>query len=171
MGGPGLQKFFLGLRASVWSKTKGGRAPGPLPWIRHCYWPRHSIHKNKQTPSPKICIAFVFHFSCVLQSSQEKLKTLERFRVKFTAIGKRQTRDSSWKCLKDEQVKTDLLQDRFYVGGKTRDIAIQLVLQQCCKTCCTFFLARFSVPLRTDLWNQGSCSLTSNFRSALSGGS
>ena len=107
MGGPGLQKFFLGLRASVWSKTKGGRAPGPLPWIRHCYWPRHSIHKNKQTPSPKICIAFVFHFSCVLQSSQEKLKTLERFRVKFTANGKRQTRDSSSKCLKDEQVKTD----------------------------------------------------------------
>ena len=33
------------------------------------------------------------------------------------------------------------------VGGKTRDIAIQLVLQQCCNTSCTFFVARFSVPL------------------------
>ena len=32
------------------------------------------------------------------------------------------------------------------VGGKTRNIAIQLVLQQCCKTSCTFFVARFSVP-------------------------
>ena len=34
------------------------------------------------------------------------------------------------------------------VGGKTRNIAIELVLQQCCKTSCTFFVARFSVPLR-----------------------
>jgi len=33
----------------------------------------------------------------------------------------------------------DLLQDRFDVGGKTRNIAIQFVLQQCCKTGCTFF--------------------------------
>ena len=33
------------------------------------------------------------------------------------------------------------------VGGKTRNIAIQLALQQCCKTSCTFFVARFSVPL------------------------
>ena len=40
----------------------------------------------------------------------------------------------------------DLLQDRFYVGGKTRNIAIQLVLQQCYRTSCTFFVARFSVP-------------------------
>ena len=32
------------------------------------------------------------------------------------------------------------------VSGKTRNIAIQLVLQQCCKTSCTFFAARFSVP-------------------------
>ena len=32
------------------------------------------------------------------------------------------------------------------VGGKTRNIAIQLVVQQCCKTSCTFFVARFSVP-------------------------
>ena len=39
-GGPGLQKnFFFALRASVWSKNKGGGggggSPGPLPWIRH----------------------------------------------------------------------------------------------------------------------------------------
>ena len=32
------------------------------------------------------------------------------------------------------------------VGGETRNIAIQLVLQQCCKTSCTFFVARFSIP-------------------------
>ena len=32
-------------------------------------------------------------------------------------------------------------------GGKTPNIAIQLVLQQCCKTSCPFFVARFSVPL------------------------
>ena len=32
------------------------------------------------------------------------------------------------------------------MGGKTRNIAIQLVLQQCCKTSCTFFVARFSEP-------------------------
>ena len=45
------------------------------------------------------------------------------------------------------QEQPDLLQDRFDVGGKTRNIAIQLVFQQCCKTSCTFFFARFSVPL------------------------
>ena len=29
--------FFSALRASVWSKNKGGEggSPGPLPWIRH----------------------------------------------------------------------------------------------------------------------------------------
>ena len=30
---------------------------------------------------------------------------------------------------------------------KARNITIQLVLQQCCETRCTFFFARFSVPL------------------------
>ena len=30
-------------------------------------------------------------------------------------------------------------------GGKTRNIAIQLVLQQCCRTSCTFSVARFTV--------------------------
>ena len=34
------------------------------------------------------------------------------------------------------------------LGSKTRNIAIQLVLQQCCNTSCTFFVARFSVPLQ-----------------------
>ena len=33
------------------------------------------------------------------------------------------------------------------MGGKTRNIAIQLVLQLCCRTSCTLFVARFSVPL------------------------
>ena len=41
----------------------------------------------------------------------------------------------------------DLLQDRFDVGGKTCSIAIELVLLQCCKTSCTFFVVCFSVPL------------------------
>ena len=45
--------------------------------------------------------------------------------------------------------KPDLLQDRFYVGGKTRSIAIQLVLQQCCKTSCKLFVA---VPLVCGQW-------------------
>ena len=37
------------------------------------------------------------------------------------------------------------------VGGKMRNIAIQLVLQQCCKTSCAFFVARFFVPLVSQL--------------------
>ena len=32
-----------------------------------------------------------------------------------------------------------------FVGGKTRNIAIQFAFQQCCKTSCTFFVARFTV--------------------------
>ena len=34
--------------------------------------------------------------------------------------------------------------NRFAEGGKTPNIAIQLVLLQCCKTGCTFFVARFT---------------------------
>ena len=30
-GMPGLKKIFFALRASVWSKNKGGGPPGPLP--------------------------------------------------------------------------------------------------------------------------------------------
>ena len=33
------------------------------------------------------------------------------------------------------------------MGGKTRNIAIQLGLQQCCKTSCTYFVARFTAAL------------------------
>ena len=44
-----------------------------------------------------------------------------------------------------------LLQD---VGGRARNIVIQLVLPQCCKTSYTFFVARFSVPLRSDDGNE-----------------
>ena len=33
------------------------------------------------------------------------------------------------------------------MGGKTRNIAIQLGLQQCCKTSCTFFVACFTAAL------------------------
>ena len=35
------------------------------------------------------------------------------------------------------------------MGGKTRNIAVQFVLQQCCKTSCMLFATRFSVPLAT----------------------
>ena len=35
----------------------------------------------------------------------------------------------------------------FFVRGKTHNIAIQLVLQKCYKTSCTFFVARFTVTL------------------------
>ena len=34
------------------------------------------------------------------------------------------------------------------MGGKTRNIAIQLLLQQYCKRSCTFFVARFTVSTR-----------------------
>ena len=34
-----------------------------------------------------------------------------------------------------------------FVGGKKRNIAIQLILQQCCEKSCTFFVALFTVPL------------------------
>ena len=44
------------------------------------------------------------------------------------------------------------LQGFFYVGGKTRNIAIQLVMQQCCKISYAFFFvfffALFTVPYR-----------------------
>jgi len=40
-GGRSQKKFFSVLRASVWSKNKGGQGPpGPLPWIRH--YSKHS---------------------------------------------------------------------------------------------------------------------------------
>ena len=36
-GGGVIQTLiFSALRASLWPKNKGVRAPGPLPWIRHC---------------------------------------------------------------------------------------------------------------------------------------
>ena len=46
----------------------------------------------------------------------------------------------------------DLLQDRFDAGGKTHNIAIQLFLQQCCKTsctsvCCPFFRTLGVIPV------------------------
>ena len=37
-------------------------------------------------------------------------------------------------------IPPDLLRDRFDVGaGQTHKIAIQFILQQCCKTSCMFF--------------------------------
>ena len=35
----------------------------------------------------------------------------------------------------------------FNVSDKTCNIAIHLILQQCCKTSCTFFVARFTEAL------------------------
>ena len=47
-------------------------------------------------------------------------------------------------------IKPVLQQIRLLTGlnmdGKTHNIAIELVLQQCCKTSCMFFVARFSAP-------------------------
>ena len=55
-------------------------------------------------------------------------------------------------CGFSTHIKAVLQQIRFLVtalkvDGKTRNIAIKLVSQQRCKTSCTFFVARFSVPL------------------------
>ena len=44
---------------------------------------------------------------------------------------------------------TNKVVNRFDVGGKTCNTAIQLVLQQGCNTSCTFFVVRFSVPVAT----------------------
>ena len=40
----------------------------------------------------------------------------------------------------------DLLKDRFELGSKMRNVALHLVLRQCCKTSFMSFVARFSVP-------------------------
>ena len=40
-------------------------------------------------------------------------------------------------------------------GGKTRNIVIQIVLQRCCKTSCTFFVTRFTVALVTKMTKKG----------------
>ena len=50
-----------------------------------------------------------------------------------------------------EHIKPVLQQIRLLTGlnlsGKKPNIGFQLILQQCCKTSCTFFVAHFSVPL------------------------
>ena len=55
-------------------------------------------------------------------------------------------------------MQPDLLQDRFDEGGKTRNIAIQLVLQQCCKTSRTFFVAVLPYLklflLKSEVWDR-----------------
>ena len=45
VGGRSPKEVFLALRASVWSKNKGG-APGPFRWIRHwfVFSLRHTLH-------------------------------------------------------------------------------------------------------------------------------
>ena len=49
------------------------------------------------------------------------------------------------------------------MGCKTRNIAIELVLQQCCKTSCKFFVARFSVPLEEIVALQFHCQCLPKF--------
>ena len=39
----------------------------------------------------------------------------------------------------------------FNVSDKTRNVAFHLILQQCCKTSCTFFVARFTEALVVSL--------------------
>ena len=47
-GAPGLKKYFSALRASVWSKNKGGpEAPRPLPWIGNCQVKLFFVGKEK----------------------------------------------------------------------------------------------------------------------------
>ena len=41
----------------------------------------------------------------------------------------------------------DMLRDRIDVGGKMHNIAIQLILQQCCQTSWIIFVAHFTIPL------------------------
>ena len=56
-----------------------------------------------------------------------------------------------------------MLQDRFDVGGKTRNITIQFVLQQSCNTGCVLvFFARFSVPQRKEVKRHFSLPQTHN---------
>ena len=66
--GQSPKKIFSGLRASVWSKTKGGERGRPLPWICHCICHLHISHNTLHFPPPKkkkkkICITF---FSFIL---------------------------------------------------------------------------------------------------------
>ena len=42
------------------------------------------------------------------------------------------------------------------MGGKTSNIAFHFVLQECCKTSCTFFLVLFPVPLDMIIANEES---------------
>ena len=57
-------QFFKNLHQKWTSKTA----------IRHLYISHDAPHLPP--PPPKFCITFVFHFSCVLQPSQEKLNTM-----------------------------------------------------------------------------------------------
>ena len=51
------RKFFSALRASVWSKDKGGsRTLGPLPWIPHCYLSYLKPTASDRKEHPWCCI-------------------------------------------------------------------------------------------------------------------
>ena len=78
------QKVFFGLWASLWSKNEGGGvgAPGPLPWIPHCYVTKAvSIKKKTNVGSARrvkwlIKPSFNYMFTCSL-FSHPMLKCVE----------------------------------------------------------------------------------------------
>ena len=45
----------------------------------------------------------------------------------------------------------DILQEVLNMGGKTRNIAVPLILRQCCKTSCTFLLPQYELTCKTSL--------------------
>ena len=64
--------FWLTTYLSRWEFCRSGPAAG-----QRIYWPRDSVReKTNKHPRPNIAQPFFPKFSCVLQSSQEKLKTL-----------------------------------------------------------------------------------------------
>ena len=81
-GGQVSTNFFSALLASVWSKIKGGRAPGPLPWIRHwlsfdghsIYWLLFEpLYKQRPPLSSVPKVAVEERFNCLKTTTKEAL--------------------------------------------------------------------------------------------------
>ena len=117
-----------------------------------------SLLLSSDTQAGQRCFSRVLH-SCLY--SAFAISTL-LVHVKVPKNGQQKTCSLScnWTLLQNE-MKSDLVRFITHIkpvlqqirlltglneGGKTRNIAIQLVLQQYCKTCCTFFVGRFSIP-------------------------
>ena len=86
----------------------------------------HAIHGSYVT----CCKKESKHVQSLLQNVKTTLYSLHQPRSQGS-LGER-TWERGW------------LQDSFEVVGKTRNLAIQLVLQQCCKTSCNKFYSIFS---------------------------